>query len=109
MFTIMIKPILFLLIIVCAGIVQAEVIWIDVRSTVENKIESIEGDLHIPHQDIVDKVERLYPDKSTEINLYCRSGGRAGKALSALKTAGYKHVKNAGGIADARKERSIEQ
>ena len=101
------KQVIFLLVIICSGIAQADLVWIDVRSDAENKVENIKGDLHIPHQDIVDQVERLYPDKDTEINLYCRSGGRAGKALSALKEAGYNNVKNSGGIDDARVERSL--
>lgn len=85
----------------------ADPIWIDVRSAGEYEQDHIEGDLLISHTDIVTKVQALYPDKSTSINLYCRSGNRAGKAKAALEAAGYTVVENAGGIADARKLRQI--
>jgi phage shock protein E len=84
----------------------ADPVWIDVRSVFENRIDNIEGDIRISHSEIVAKVSEIYPDKNTEIHLYCRSGGRAGYALSSLVNAGYKNVSNAGGIDDARKARA---
>jgi phage shock protein E len=89
------------------SLVQAEAIWIDVRSVGEHKNDHIEGDIRITHVDIVEQVNLLYADKTTEIRLYCRSGGRAGKAMSALKEAGYNNVKNVGGIEDARNVRGL--
>lgn len=88
---------------------EAETVWIDVRSAIEHKIDHIEGDMRVSHTEILDKVIQLYPDKTTNIHLYCRSGGRAGKALLALKEAGYVNVENAGGINDARKQRGIDK
>jgi phage shock protein E len=49
----------------------------------------------------------MFPDKTTEIHLYCRSGGRAGRAMNALEDAGYTNVSNAGGIEDAREARAL--
>ncbi len=89
-----------------SALLQADTVWIDVRSAVEHKIDHIEGDERISHGDIVSKVNSLYPDKNTEIRLYCRSGGRAGKALVALEADGYTDVKNAGSIQNARNERA---
>ena len=86
---------------------HAETVWIDVRSVVEHKISNIEGDIRISHSEIVSEVSRLFPDKDTEIRLYCRSGNRAGKAMSALMEAGYTNISNAGGIDDARKARGL--
>lgn len=86
----------------------AETIWIDVRSELERKMDSIEGDLRISHSDIVPEVQKLFPDKNTEIKLYCRGGGRAGEAATALENAGYTYVESIGGIDDARKYRGIE-
>lgn len=71
-------------------------------------IDNIEGDIRIPHDDIVEGVSEQYPDKSTEIQLYCHSGGRAGQAADALKAAGYTNVANAGGIDDARETRGLD-
>jgi len=87
----------------------ADPVWIDVRSSAEHYIDNIEGDVRISHDEIVQGVEKLLPDKNAEIHLYCRSGGRAAKAMSALKEAGYKNVSNAGGISDARTERRLVQ
>ena len=85
----------------------AEAVWIDVRTAMEHTMDSIEGDPRIPHDEIVDGVAALYPDKDTEIHLYCRSGGKAGKAQAALKSAGYTNVVNEGGIDDAREARGL--
>lgn len=87
----------------------AETVWIDVRSTVEHMFSNIDGDIRISHSEIVPQVIKLFPDKGTEIRLYCRSGNRAGKAMSALEKAGYTNVSNAGGIDDARKERNLSE
>lgn len=89
------------------SIAFAEPVWIDVRSMLEHKIDNIEGDIRISHSDIVEEVSKIYPDKNTDIRLYCRSGGRAGKAQSSLTNAGYVNVHNVGGIEDARKQRAI--
>jgi len=87
----------------------AETVWIDVRSAVEYSLDHIEGDLRIAHTDIVQRLLQLQPDLNTDIRLYCRSGGRAGKAMAALKEAGYKQVSNAGSINHARQERGLNQ
>jgi len=85
----------------------AETVWIDVRTEVEHALDSIEGDLRISHSDIVPEVEKLFPDKNTEIKLYCRSGGRAAQAAKALQDAGYTHAESVGGIDDARVDRGL--
>lgn len=86
----------------------AETVWIDVRSAEEYQRDHIEGDLRISHWEIVPGVTERFPDRDTEIRLYCRSGARAGKARSALEAAGYTNVSNVGGIDDARAERGLE-
>lgn len=86
---------------------KGKTVWVDVRSVVEHRIDNIEGDVRISHKNIVREVNKLFPDKDTEIRLYCRSGGRAGKAQSALIQAGYSNVLNIGSINHARLERSL--
>jgi len=71
-------------------------------------MDNIEGDPRISHDEIVAGIQKLYPDKDTEIHLYCASGVRSGKATKALKSAGYGNVTNAGGIDDARSKRGLE-
>lgn len=85
----------------------ADAVWIDVRSSLEHKIDNIEGDARISHSDIVPEIEKLHPQRDTPIKLYCRSGGRAGQAEEALRAAGYTDVENVGGIGDARKRRGL--
>ncbi len=98
----------FVLLLMCfTSLAVADATWIDVRSSIEHSIDNIEGDLRVSHADIVEEVSAQFPDKNTEIKLYCRSGGRAGKAMSALKAAGYSNVFNIGGIDDARKVRGL--
>ena len=102
------KALLFVFAILLSSVVYADPAWIDVRTSVEHMVDNIPGDVRISHEDIVPEVEKLYPDKATEIHLYCRSGARAGVAISKLQEAGYTDVVNAGGIDDARKERSLD-
>ncbi len=82
-------------------------VWIDVRTVFEHAIDRIDGDIRISWGDIVEGVTELFPDKETEIHLYCRSGARSSRALAALKAYGYNNVFNAGGIGDARKQRGL--
>ena len=89
-----------------ASVALAEATWIDVRSTWEHKLGSISGDPNVPHDEIADAIGTLVPDKSSEIVLYCRSGGRAGVAQQALERLGYTNVRNAGGIDEVRQQRA---
>lgn len=82
-------------------------VWIDVRSTLEHKLDHIDGDVLIPHREVVEEVSKRFPDKTTKLNLYCRAGGRAGVATDALRELGYTQVSNVGGIDNARRLRNI--
>ncbi|GAB5414207.1 MAG: hypothetical protein Cons2KO_18100 [Congregibacter sp.] len=88
---------------------SADAVWIDVRTAAEHLLDSIEGDIRIPHGEILEEVQQRYPDRDTEIALYCRGGGRAEMAAEALRQAGYRQVINAGGIDDARRLRNIDE
>lgn len=99
----------FFMLVCFSALTNAEAVWIDVRSALEHKIDNIEGDVRISHNEIVQGIGAIAPDKNTEVQLYCRSGGRADKAMAALKDAGYTNVHNAGGIEDARRQREIKE
>ena len=88
--------------------IQAETIWIDVRSHAEYQAGHIAGDLRVSHTEIVNEISQRFPDKNTKIRLYCRSGNRASIAQDALIKSGYVNVSNAGGITDALKGRDTE-
>jgi phage shock protein E len=101
------KLLMFLFAMIFASPVIADVVWIDVRNFEEYAQDHIDGDIRISHEEIVPEVLQLFPDKSTEIHLYCRSGRRAGIAMAKLNEAGYTNVSNAGSVEDARKERNL--
>lgn len=103
------RTLIFLATMLLSSAIFASPVWIDVRTAEEYAQDHISGDIQIPYERIVPEVSKLYPDKNTEIHLYCRSGRRAGVAMSRLKEAGYKNVSNAGGIGDARKDRASKQ
>ena len=84
-----------------------EEVWIDVRSWPEHQVDSIDGDLQIHYSDIVSGVSKTFPNKNTPIRLYCAVGGRAQKALKSLESAGYKDIKNLGGIDQVRALRGL--
>lgn len=96
---------IFLSLALAPMLAQAKPVWIDVRTEAEHRQNHIDGDPLIPHRNILAQVTERFPDKDTEINLYCRSGNRAGKAKSALESAGYTNVKNRGSVAEAREAR----
>ena len=74
---------------------------IDVRTKSEYDEGHIKDCIFIPHDEIKDKIEQHVSDKNTPINVYCKGGGRAGKAKAALLEMGYKNVANLGGYSDA--------
>lgn len=102
------KTLPLVLAITFSPLIFAKTVWIDVRTFIEHSFDNIEGDVRISHSDIVEEVNLLFPDKKTEIKLYCRSGTRAGIAMEALKSEGYINVSNAGSIEKVRKKRQLD-
>jgi len=98
-----------LLAITLSSLAVGEPVWVDVRSSAEHYLDNIEGDIRLSHDEVVQGLDRLLPDINSEIRLYCRSGGRAAKAVASLRAAGYVNVSSAGGISNARKERALAQ
>lgn len=72
-------------------------IWIDVRSPEEYAEGHLQNAINIPVERIVEQISQVNPDKGKPINLYCRSGYRAGLALQELNKLGYTNVTNHGG------------
>jgi len=94
---------LCLFLLSCFSFVMAEpvteekVIWIDVRTFEEFETGHLEQAIHIPYQEIADKIESVSKDKQAKIKVYCKVGGRASLAKKALEQLGYTNVINAGG------------
>lgn len=76
---------------------------IDVRSAEEYREGHIREAVHIPYEQIADRITTIVPDRDTRIILYCRSGRRAGIAEQALRKLGYTHIENKGGLEDMRR------
>ncbi len=74
---------------------------IDVRTPAEWNTGHLDEAKHIEWQEISARISDLTADKDETIYVYCRSGGRSGKAKTILDDLGYSNVINAGGVADA--------
>ena len=48
---------------------KAKGVWIDVRSAEEFKEGHLQGALNIPHDQIVDRIKSVSPDKNAPVNL----------------------------------------
>ncbi|NVK39038.1 MAG: rhodanese-like domain-containing protein [Gammaproteobacteria bacterium] len=83
---------LALLFISCASLAQP--LLLDVRTQAEFDEDHAKGAIHLPFNEVKEKAADLLPNKSQEIKVYCRSGNRAGKAISALKALGYTNLEN---------------
>jgi len=88
-------------------LVFAEPVWIDVRTEGEYSQNHIDGDTNIPMANIDPLQLATQFGKDAEINLYCQSGGRAGRAKEILEAAGFTNVNNVGGIDDVRDLREL--
>ena len=80
--------------------VRAEGVWIDVRSPEEYAEGHLSDSTNIPLEQITGKIAQVQPDKTAPINLYCKSGRRAGLAKQMLEKLGYTNVTNQGGYQD---------
>lgn len=90
--------------------IESNAVTIDVRSAKEFESGHLEEAVNIPHTEIADKIADQVKDKDAKIEVYCKSGTRAGIAQKTLQDMGYTNVHNIGGYedlkakADARKE-----
>lgn len=79
-----------------------EEVVIDVRTREEWDTGHLSQAVHIPHTEIGDRIGEVTNDKGAKIVLYCRSGGRAGRAKTVLEEMGFTNVENAGGYEDVK-------
>lgn len=73
-------------------------VLLDVRTSQEYQDGHIPGSKNLSLQSL-DRVAGFVTDQNTPLFVYCYSGGRSAKAVSALKRMGYTNIKNIGGIA----------
>lgn len=87
------------------AIANEKVVWVDVRSESEFKVQHVAGSRNIPHDKIGHSLHLLPKDKTIQINLYCRSGRRSNIAKLALTKLGFSNVHDKGGLDDLKRAR----
>jgi rhodanese-related sulfurtransferase len=73
---------------------------VDVRTPEEYATGFLGSAINIEYQDIAQLADRA--SKTDQVTLYCRSGRRSGIALETLKSLGFAHVRDIGGLEEAR-------
>ena len=74
-------------------------VLLDVRTKEEFAENHINGAILLPLSEInASSVEKIIPDKTVEIIVYCRSGNRSGQAVDVLHDLGYENVYDLGSI-----------
>ncbi len=79
---------------------QEGYIILDTRTQDEYEEGHIPGAILIPHDEVLEKAERVLTDKNQLILVYCRSGRRSKLAAEDLVKLGYTNIKEFGGIID---------
>jgi rhodanese-related sulfurtransferase len=76
---------------------------VDVRSRLEFWLGHLEGATCIPVGKVAEAIpKREGVTRDTRILVYCASGARSAAAAGILKSLGYRHVTDGGGMATAR-------
>ncbi len=68
---------------------------LDVRSAGEYAGGHVDGAIHVPVSQVVDRMPTIAPDKEQQIIVYCAKGVRAEKAEKSLRAMGYTKILNA--------------
>lgn len=71
---------------------------VDVREPHELAICKLDGNIHIPMNQLPTRMNELEKYKGEEVIVYCRSGGRSGQCVQYLRNAGFNAVNLTGGI-----------
>ena len=73
-------------------------VLLDVRMKAEFNEGHIPGAVCVPLQKIETRIGKVIPDRETPVFTYCVTGARSGRAASIMRSMGYEHVYNIGGI-----------
>ena len=74
-----------------------DAVLLDVRSAEEYKEGHVPGSTNLDVE-CIQNAPSVIPEKETPLFVYCRSGARSSRAVSALKHMGYTNVMGIGGI-----------
>ena len=85
---------------------DSSIVILDVRTApeLEGSLGHIEGVIHIPLQELENRIEELNDFKDSQINVICRTGRRSGVATSILNEKGFKAKNIIGGMVEYRKK-----
>ncbi len=75
------------------------VVLLDVREPYERDLACIEPSLHIPMNEVPERIDEVPKDR--EVIVYCHGGGRSAVIAGFLETHGYARVANLEGGIDA--------
>ncbi|MBI4385752.1 MAG: rhodanese-like domain-containing protein [Elusimicrobia bacterium] len=84
---------------------KEDIFLLDVREQFEYDIARLENARLIPLGQLPDRVSELEPFKDREIAVYCKAGGRSGRAVQLLRGRGFLGAVNVAGGIDAWSER----
>jgi rhodanese-related sulfurtransferase len=84
---------------------DTSLVLLDVRTEEEltGQLGHIEGIVHIPLQELKERIHELDKYNDKEIAVICRSGNRSGTATGLLKANGFNAVNVEGGMIEYRK------
>ena len=74
--------------------VESAPLVIDVRSPGEFAMGHVQGAINLPLDRFAQEIERVAPDRSAAVVLYCASGARSGMACNLLQQLGYQNITN---------------
>lgn len=74
-------------------------ILLDVRTDEEFQGGHLPESVHLELNRLY-QAEKLFPNKKTPLFVYCHSGARSARAVSALQAIGFTDVQNIGGISN---------
>ena len=69
-----------------------ELVLLDVRTQAEYDSGHILNAINISHEQILEDPELLAEYKDSQIVVFCRSGGRAGKVIQLLESIGFEDI-----------------
>ena len=83
-------------------------VLLDVRSAAEYQAGHLPGAVNLPH-DMLERLsmEKIAPQRSTPVYLYCRSGRRSAMAAEKLRQLQYEFLTDLGGMEQARQKLQI--
>src|SRR3954451_13047502 len=80
-------------------------LWVDIREPDEWEQGHLPGAVHVPRGNLESRIERIAPDKSQPVVLYCAVGSRSAFSAKTLSELGYTQAHSlAGGIEDWKRD-----